>query len=311
MTLSAGPSLAAPGGAQLGAATAAAVSAPRARDLLVFVKPHIDATFAFVGLTGVLLAWGGAGAFPFRPALLVSASALLLGAGAECWTNIRDRDIDALMPRTAGRPLVTGRISLRQATVLATVLTTAGLGLALGLGMIAFLFLVLALISNVVVYSLVTKRSTPWSIVLGSGVGSLVLWAGYAAVHAPISDAAGLLGAMVAVWVFVHIWVIALRYREDYALAGVPMAPLVWTRGQLTAALAGSALAMGALAVGALLALGSPAGRWAALPVGIISALIVAAAAAAPSREELAGPLIRVITVYLVVVLGAAIGCAL
>lgn len=310
MILSTGRSLATPGGDSLGTEMAVAASSPRLRDLLIFVKPHIDATFAFVGLAGVLLAWGGVGAFPLRAALLVSVCALLLSAGAECWTNIRDRDIDALMPRTAGRPLVTGRISLRQATILAAGLTTVGLGLSVALGMIAFLFLVFALVSNVVVYSLVTKRATPWSIVLGSGVGSLVLWAGYSAVREPISGAVWLLGAMVAVWVFVHIWVIALRYREDYALAGIPMAPLVWTRGQLTAALGGSAAVMGAFAVGALLLLGTAAARWTAIPVGLLSALILAGAVVVPWRERLSGPLIRVITVYLVIVLGGAIACA-
>ena len=279
--------------------------------MLVFVKPHIDVTFVLVGLTGSLLAWHGAGRFPLIPALLVVGSVGMLSAGAECCTNIRDRDIDSVMVRTARRPLVTGQISVHQAVLLATALTVVGLALALALGPVPFFFLAFALVSNVVVYSLITKRATPWSIVLGSVVGPLTLWAGYTAVREPVSSAAWLLGGMVGVWVFVHIWVIAVRYRDDYARGGVPMAPLVWPRPALATALAASALAMAALAVGAVLQLGGPAGRWGAIPVGLLSALIVVGAVQVPWRRRLAGPLIRVITIYLVLVLGVAIACAL
>ncbi len=276
-----------------------------------FVKPHIDVTFVLVGLTGALLAWRGSEPFPLTSTLLLVGAVALLSAGAESWTNILDRDLDAVMRRTSARPLVTGQITVGRATVLASSLTVGGLGLSLALGPVPLLFLLFALISNVVVYSLLTKRATPWSVVLGSAVGSLTLWAGYTAIREPVSGAAWLLGGMVGVWVFVHIWVIAIRYRSDYALGRVPTAPLTWTRGQLTFALAASALAMGALAVGALLALGGPAGRWAAIPVGTLSGLILLGAALAPWRPGLAAPLIRVVTIYLVLVLGVALTCAL
>ena len=279
--------------------------------LLAFVKPHIDVTFVAVGVTGTLLAWHGTGSLPVPSLTLVVGSVALLSAGAECWTNMHDRDIDALMPRTARRPLVTGQISLRQAALLGATCTAGGLALAAALGPIPLLFLAAALINNVVVYSMITKRATPWSIVMGSVVVPFTLWAGYAAVRVPIPPAVWLLGAMTGVWVFVHIWVIAIRYRDDYALARVPMAPLVWSRVQVTWALAASASAMGALAVGAVLDLGGPAGRWAAVPVGLASVIILGGAVFVPSRERLAGPLVHLITVYLVLVLGVGIGCAL
>lgn len=300
-------------GPALAPGTVAGVRSPSAhlRLLLAFVKPHIDLTFVIVGITGSLLAWHDAGRLPVVRILMVAASVALLSAGAECWTNLHDRDIDSRMPRTAARPLVTGQISVREAALLGTAVTVAGLALAAALGAIPFLFLALALLNNVVIYSILAKRSTPWSIVLGSVVAPLTLWAGYAAVRLPIAPAAVLLGSMAGVWVFVHIWLIAIRYRDDYSLGGVPMAPLVWSRAQLTAALAASGMVMGAMAVGAVIGLGGPAGRWAALPVGLASALILAGAVLVPRRQRLAGPMIRAVTFYLVFVLGMAIGIAI
>ena len=149
------------------------------------------------------------GPAPLGGLLGVAAAVALLSAGAECWTNLLDRDLDALMRRTARRSLPTGLISVRSATALGAFLTASGLTVAATLGLFPFIFLTFALFNNVVVYSALTKRSTPWSIVLGAAVGPLTLWAGYAAVSEPISVPACLIGAMVAAWVPVHIWAIA------------------------------------------------------------------------------------------------------
>ncbi len=304
-----------PGAAIRTAATGHPVSSATVnlRAVLVFVKPHIAFTFVLVALTGSLLGRAGriAGPLPVSSILLLSCSVALLSFGAECWTNLRDRDIDSVMARTAKRPLVIGTISVREAVLLAGVFSLAGLVLAWEAGPVPFVFLSIGFVNNVVVYSMVTKRATPWSVVLGSLVAPLTLWAGYAAVQVPVSPAAWLLGGMVGIWVFVHIWVIAVRHRDDYAKAGVPMAPLVWTRAQLAAALAASGLVMGALAVGAILALGGPVAPVAAIAVGVVSVTVTAVAAAVPWRRSLAGPLIHAITIYLILVLGVAIGCAL
>ncbi|MHB1893879.1 MAG: UbiA family prenyltransferase [Candidatus Dormibacteria bacterium] len=267
-------------------------------------------TFVLVGLTGALLGWARSGPFPVMPVIAVAGAVAFLSAGAECWTNILDRNIDGLMPRTAGRPLPCGRIPLHSAAVLGAVLTATGLLLAASLGAVPFLFLAFALINNVVVYSLLTKRYTPWSIVLGAAVGPLTLWAGYAAVHEPISEAAWLLGAMVAVWVPVHIWAIALRFHADYANGHIPMAPVVWPRSQLAVTSFLSTVAMGGLAVASLLLLGGPAARWLTVPIGTLSLLIAAGAVLLPWHEQLAALFIRGVTVYLVLVLAAAVGCA-
>ena len=284
-------------------------SAPSLGTWLAFVKPHIDVTFVFVGVTGAVLAAAhGRSLPPLRVAGVVAAVALL-SAGAECWTNLLDRDLDGLMTRTADRPLPSGRISVRAAAVLGAVLSSTGLAVAGLLGLFPFLFLGLALVNNVVVYSALTKRNTPWSIVLGAPVGSLTLWAGYAAVRAPLSPAAWLLGAMVSAWVPVHIWAIALRHRDDYARAGVPMAPVVWSRHRLATASSISALVMGALATRGVLAVGEGPVLLVAL-VAALSLVAVLGASLLPWRPHLAPAFIRFVTLYLLVVMVAAIGAA-
>jgi heme o synthase len=280
------------------------------RTYLSFVKPHIDVTFVVVALTGSVLAGAHSGSVPIGTLLGVAGAVALLAAGAESWTNLLDRDIDAVMHRTAGRPLPSGEISVRSAVVLATLLTVAGLTLAATLGKFPLLFLTLGLLDNVVIYSALSKRTTPWSIVLGAPVGSLTLWAGYAAVDKSVSGSAWLLGAMVAAWVPVHIWAIATRYRDDYRRASVPMAPVVWGRRGLACGMLVSSLTMGMFAVAGLVAIGKPEAPWVVAPVAIVSLLLAAGAVVMPWRERLAVPLIRVATAYLVLVLFAAIGLA-
>ncbi len=173
------------------------------------------------------------------------------------------------------------------------------------------LFLGFALLDNVVVYSALTKRSTPWSIVLGSAVGPLTLWAGYAAVSVPVSAPALLIGATTAAaWVPVHMWAIATLYRDDYAATGLPMAPVVWDPATLAVASGTSGLVMGA-AAGAGLAFTRGTGAvWVAALVGVASLAIVGVAALLPWHPALAPRLVRLVTAYLVVVLMAAIGLA-
>lgn len=280
------------------------------RTYLAFVKPHIDLSFVLVAFTGSVL---GAARSAGAPAWRFGGVALavgLLAAGAECWTNLLDRDIDALMARTARRALPSGEISVRSAALLGATLSAAGLALAGALGPLVLVFLGFALVDNVVVYSALTKRATPWSIVLGSAVGPLTLWAGYAAISLPLSAPALLLGAMVAAWVPVHIWAIALRYREDYAAAGVPMAPLVWRRGTLAVALGASAVGMGALAAGGLALIGGQAAAPVAGAVGGFASAIAVVAVVLPWQPAWASRLVRLVTVFLVLALGAAIGLA-
>ncbi len=275
---------------------------------LLFVKPHIVVTFVLVAVTGSFMAGAEGGNVAAGRLVAVAVSVALLGAAAECWTNLIDRGIDAVMPRTSGRCLPTGALTVHSATALGTCLSAAGFAVAVTIGPLPTLFLALAMFNNVVVYSALTKRATPWSVVLGSAVGPLTLFAGYTAVRAPIAFPALLAGLMVAAWVPVHIWALGVRYRADYACASVPMAPVVWGRARLALASLASSLAMGVLATGAFLSLGGALSRRLAAGVAVLSALAALGSAVVPWRERIATPLVKLLTAYLLLVLISLIG---
>jgi protoheme IX farnesyltransferase len=146
-----------------------------------------------------------------------------------------DADIDKLMGRTKGRPLVTGELTKRQALIFAY---------AIGIVSVVWLWVFINLLSAVlslgailfyvVVYSLLLKRRTPQNIVWGGAAGSMPILIGWAAVTNSLSPAAWVLALLLFLWTPPHYWPLSMRYREDYATAGVPMLPVV--RGSKTVA---------------------------------------------------------------------------
>lgn len=193
-----------------------------------FSKPRIWLIFVLEGLAGSALAWHASGVFPWFWVGVAMMAIALAAAGAEALTNVLDRSMDAVMLRTRMRPLPRGTITPRAAVVFGLMCVGVSLGLGWALGAIPLLFLVIGLIDNVIIYSALAKRTTPWSIVLGAGAGAIPIWVGFAAVRLPISLSGWVLGGVVLCWVPVHIWSLAWAYREDYARADVPMAPVVW-----------------------------------------------------------------------------------
>ena len=177
-------------------------------------------------------------------------TSIALGAiGAEAVTNVIDRNIDSLMQRTKCRPLPSGAIGCGEALALGMITIAASLTLAGSLGALPLLLIAIGLLDNIVVYSLLSKRTTPWSIVLGSISGGVPVWAAFAAVRLPISAAGWLLGVLVMVWIPLHIWSIAYMYADDYRLAGVPVAPVAWSRRRFTSALAAASVLMLLIAI--------------------------------------------------------------
>ena len=146
-----------------------------------------------------------------------------------------DADIDKLMGRTKGRPLVTGELTKREALIFAY---------SIGIISVAWLWIFInflsamlslgAILFYVVVYSLLLKRRTPQNIVWGGAAGSMPILIGWAAVTNSLSPAAWVLALLLFLWTPPHYWPLSMRYREDYATAGVPMLPVV--RGSKTVA---------------------------------------------------------------------------
>jgi protoheme IX farnesyltransferase len=139
-----------------------------------------------------------------------------------------DRDIDKLMHRTEGRPLVTGAISPRNALIFGIVLGVAAtLWLGLLVNWLSSLLSLAAIALYVGFYTVLLKRRTSQNIVWGGVAGCMPVFIGWAAVTDSLSWAAVVLFLVVFFWTPPHYWPLSMRFKDDYANAGVPMLPVV------------------------------------------------------------------------------------
>jgi len=149
-------------------------------------------------------------------------------AGCNTVTCYLDRDIDAVMTRTRNRPLPSKRIDPAQkALYFGLILIIISLLLALMRNLLSFVFMALGVFDNVIVYSLFFKRRNPLNIVLGGISGGLPAAFGWVFVTNSISLTMIVMAALVVLWIPNHIWSLAVRYKEDYKKANVPMLPAV------------------------------------------------------------------------------------
>ncbi len=152
----------------------------------------------------------------------------LAAGGANTFNMYIDRDIDGLMERTKGRPLVTGEVSPRQALVFAFVLEIGAFGWLWGfVNLLSAVLAVSATLFYVFVYSLWLKRTSKSNIVIGGAAGAVPVLVGWSAVTNQLDWPPLVLFAIIFVWTPPHFWALAIRYREDYAAADVPMLPVV------------------------------------------------------------------------------------
>lgn len=210
--------------------TSSVSAAPEAAfgDYVALMKPRLMSLCVFTALVGLVVAPVG-----MHP-LLAAASVLFIavGAGASGALNMWvDHDIDAMMRRTASRPVPSGRVARSDA-------------LALGLGLSGLSVTMLGLTSNwvaggllaftiffyAVVYSMWLKRTTAWNTVVGGAAGAFPPVIGWAAATGSVSWEAVLLFLVVFAWQPAHFWALALFVKLDYHRAGVPM--LTVTRGR-------------------------------------------------------------------------------
>nr|MDO8080461.1 heme o synthase [Candidatus Freyarchaeota archaeon] len=149
-------------------------------------------------------------------------------AGCNAVTCYLDRDIDAIMTRTRNRPLPSGRINPPQkALIFGLILITLSLLLPLIRNLLSFIFMALGVFDNVIIYSLISKRRTPINIILGGISGGLPAAFGWVFVTNSISWTMIVMVALVMLWIPNHFWSLAVRCKEDYEKANVPMLPVV------------------------------------------------------------------------------------
>ncbi|MFY9602364.1 MAG: heme o synthase [Pseudolabrys sp.] len=194
-------------------------------DYIALMKPRVMSLVVFTALVGLAVAPGSLHPVTAFTALLCIA----VGAGASGALNMwYDADVDAVMTRTARRPVPMGRVR-------------PGEALAFGLTLGSFAVVVLGLLVNwaasallaftiffyVVIYTIWLKRSTPQNIVIGGAAGAFPPMIGWAAVTGSLSLEPVLLFLIIFFWTPPHLWALALYRTDDYARAGIPMLPVV------------------------------------------------------------------------------------
>ena len=165
------------------------------------------------------------------PLGLVLATVLggsLAAGGANAINMVVDRDIDALMERTRNRPLVTGELTPRAALTFALGLEVAAFALLWWqVNLLSAVLAVSACLFYVFVYTLWLKRTSRQNIVIGGAAGAVPTLIGWTAVTGQLAWAPVVLFAVIFFWTPPHFWALAIRYREDYSAASVPMLPSV------------------------------------------------------------------------------------
>ena len=193
---------------------------------IALTKPRIIELLLVTTVPTMILASGG---FPsLRLVAFTLVGGFLAAGGANALNMYIDRDIDSLMVRTGHRPIVTGEVSPNGALAFGLMLAVASVAWfaattnALAAGLTAA-----AILMYVVGYTLILKRRTPQNIVWGGAAGCMQILIGWTAVTGTLSWAPMALFLVVFFWTPPHYWPLSLRFKDDYAAAGVPMLPVV------------------------------------------------------------------------------------
>jgi protoheme IX farnesyltransferase len=197
---------------------------------VALTKPRVMSLVVFTALVGLMVAPGRVDPFAGAVALLCIAA----GAGAAGTLNMwYDADIDAVMARTAMRPIPSGRVSRSEALVFGLILGMCAI-VALGtlLNVAAAALLAFTIFFYVVVYTMWLKRRTPKNIVIGGAAGALPPVIGWVAVAGNVGLEPLILFLIIFLWTPPHFWALSLNLVGEYARAGVPMLPVVAGRAE-------------------------------------------------------------------------------
>jgi protoheme IX farnesyltransferase len=188
-------------------------------------KPKVVMLIAFTALVGMLLATPELPPWELLVPALIGIS-LAAAAGAVV-NHVVDQHIDALMERTRGRPLPAGRMDAPHAAAFAVVLATTAMAILLAwVNALTAALTFAAFLGYAVIYTVFLKRSTPQNIVWGGLAGALPPLLGWTAVTGEAHTHALLLVLLIFVWTPPHFWALAIRRRDEYARAGIPMLPV-------------------------------------------------------------------------------------
>jgi heme o synthase len=193
---------------------------------VALTKPRIVELLLVTTLPTMIVAQRGLPSIGLIVATLAGGS--LAAGGANAINMFVDRDIDQLMHRTRNRPLVTGAVTPSAALVFACLLEVAAFGeLWRFVNLLSAVLAVSATAFYVFVYTLWLKRRSSQNIVIGGAAGAVPVLVGWSAVTGTLNWAPVILFSIIFLWTPPHFWALAVRYRDDYEAASVPMLPVV------------------------------------------------------------------------------------
>src|SRR3984957_6757073 len=194
-------------------------------DYIALMKPRVMSLVVFTALVGLMVAPGH-----LHPVLGFAALlCIAIGAGAAGALNMWfDADVDAVMSRTARRPIPAGRVLRREALAFGMTLAFGAVAvLGLVANWLAASLLAFTIFFYVAIYTMRLKRATPQNIVIGGAAGAFPPMIGWAAATGTVGFESVLLFLIIFVWTPPHFWALSLWRAEDYARAGIPMLPVV------------------------------------------------------------------------------------
>jgi protoheme IX farnesyltransferase len=198
----------------------------KAKAYFELTKPRVIELLLVSTVPTMILAQGGIPDLWLMVATVVGGA--LSAGSANSFNCYIDADIDKIMGRTKGRPLVTGELNKTEAYIFAWALGVLSVvWLAVLVNPLAAMLSLAAILFYVFIYTLLLKRRTPQNIVWGGAAGSMPVLIGWAAVTNDLAPAAWVLFLIIFLWTPPHYWPLSLRYKQDYTDAGVPMLPVV------------------------------------------------------------------------------------
>ncbi|RWB74514.1 MAG: protoheme IX farnesyltransferase [Mesorhizobium sp.] len=201
------------------------ISEATAGDFFALLKPRVMSLVVFTAFVGLVAA-----PVAINPLLaMIAILAIAIGAGASGALNMwYDADIDAVMTRTASRPVPAGRVTPGEALTFGLVLSVLSvMTLGVLVNWLSASLLAFTIFFYAVVYTMWLKRWTPQNIVIGGAAGAIPPVIGWAAVTGSVSLESVILFLIIFLWTPPHFWALALFKSDDYARAGIPMMPNV------------------------------------------------------------------------------------
>lgn len=195
------------------------------RDYLELTKPRVVALMILTAVIGMLLAVPGM--VPLDVLILGNLGIALCAGSAATVNHLVDRHIDLKMARTLNRPVATGRVDPRRATVFAAVLGLAGIYVLVEhINPLTAWLTLASLVGYAVIYTMFLKRATPQNIVIGGLAGAAPPLLGWTAVTGTVEGHALLLVLIIFAWTPPHFWALAVHRKDEYAKAEIPMLPV-------------------------------------------------------------------------------------